>query len=271
MTLLHEGQRLVFDLLLGPLGRLGPRATLVVVSVVSGALLMMLFRLVTNPRRIRRARNQVQAQLLAVRLYRHDLGTFARAQGAFFRNLGVYMARMIVPFLVLLVPFGALFAQLDARYGSRALHPGESAIVRMRIADGEVSRWHLEPTEGFAIEAGPVRIPALGEVVWRIRAAGTGAHALRFRDGTSEVRHPLVVAKGIEPAVARRYRAGGSSLALAAAAPSVPSETPVSAVEIGYPWLPLRFLGIDWSWITVFLVVSIVTALALRRRLGVEL
>lgn len=271
MNVVHETQRLLFGLVLDPLGRTDPRLALIVVSVVSGVVLMAIFRLASNPRAIRRARNQVQAQLLAVRLYRHDVRTVVRAQGALLRNLGAYMGRMIVPFLVLLVPFGALFAQLDARYGSRALEPGESAIVRVRTSDGEVSAWRLETENGIALEVGPVRIPALDEVVWRVRAAEPGLHDLRFHDGSTELVHSLRVATVPEGAVSRRQRAGATSLALAAAAPSLPRNASASFVDVGYPRLPFRFFGVDWSWITVFLVVSIVTALAVRRLLGVEL
>jgi hypothetical protein len=125
----HDLLTQAFDLLLGPLDRWAPTAGLWVVSALSGVAVLFVFRWTSNAAAIRATRRRAQAELLAVRLYRENPRVVLRAQARFLAALARYLGYMLVPFTVLLLPFALICAQLDARYGARALHPGERAVV----------------------------------------------------------------------------------------------------------------------------------------------
>jgi hypothetical protein len=268
MAAVHSLSRRLFAVALDPLERLPPLVGLVGVSAVSGVALILVFRWSSNPAAIRAARREAQAHLLAVRLYRDDLAVVFRAQARFLGALGRYLRHMAVPFAVMSVPFALLFAQLDARYGSRALYPGERVIVEAIVS--RVDDWALEAAEGVEVEAGPVRIAERGEIDWRIVAKSPGRWPIVLSGGGRTIEKEVRVSADIVGAPLRRMASGVSSLFLAPAEPAIDDGAGVRTIEIDYPTLPLAFFGYRTSWIVVFLIVSAGVAFALRRTVGVE-
>jgi hypothetical protein len=268
MPAVHSLSRRLFAVLLDPLDRLPPLIGLVAVSAVSGVLLLFVFRWSSNPAAIRAARREAQAHLLAVRLYRDDLAVVFRAQARFLGALGRYLGHMAVPFAVISLPFALLFAQLDARYGSRALYPGERALVQAIVS--RIDDWTLEAAGGLEVEAGPVRIPERGEIDWRIVAKSPGRWRITLSRSGRAVEKEVRVSGNVTGAPVRRMVSGVSSLFLAPAEPTIDDGFGVHTIEVDYPTLPIAFFGHRTSWIVVFLLVSAGVAFALRRRVGVE-
>ncbi|HXQ23954.1 MAG TPA: hypothetical protein VN812_19900, partial [Candidatus Acidoferrales bacterium] len=212
MTTLHRGAARVFALLLDPFAAFPPMLGLALISALSGILLLLGFRVTSNPRRIRAARQQVQAHLLAVRLYRDDLAVTFRAQWSLLGALARYLGNMLVPFLVLLLPFALLFAQLDARYAARALHPGERTILRATVDPRASDGWRLEGTAGVVVDSAAVRIPARHEIDWRIRTVGVGRHAIAMVNGNQRVEKEVRVTAAPQGAAPARSVAGIAAL-----------------------------------------------------------
>ena len=270
MSALHALLAQIFALCLDPFARFTPLVGLVLISALSGVVLVVGFRVASRPEAIRVAKRHVQAHLLAVRLYRDDLTVVFRSQLSLLRSLAVYMQNMLLPFLAMLLPFGLLFAHLDARYSTRALRPGERAIVKAVVAPATINRWRLETSDGIRIDSPPVRIPSRGEIVWRVQAATTGHHFVALVDGSNRVEKEARIA--IEESGAARRRASPSfvSLFVAPTEPSIADGSEVESIEIDYPPLPLTVRGLHLHWIVLFLLASSVVALLLRKRLGAE-
>ncbi|MBI2964155.1 MAG: hypothetical protein HYY35_10410 [Deltaproteobacteria bacterium] len=271
MATLHRLLAVSSGAALDPVLALGPLAGLVLVSALGGVAALAAFRWTSRPAAIREARRRVQAHLLAVRIYRDDLGVVFRAQASVLRALGAYVGHMLVPFLVLLPPFALLFAHLDARWSSRAMRPGERAVLKAVVDQGELRLWKLEGSEGVAVDSPPVRIAARREVAWRIQAIREGTHHLSLVGPGGRVDKQVVVASGEAGAAARRSAAGLGSLFLAPAESPIEAGAGVRTIEVGYAPRALTVLGWHTHWIVVFLVVSTAVALTLRRRAGVEL
>jgi hypothetical protein len=270
LTAAHDLFARFFDLLLGPLDRWMPTAGLWAASAVAGVLLLFVFRWTSNPAAIRRARRLAQAELLAVRLYREDPRVALRAQARFLGALGRYLGQMLVPFAALLLPFALLAGQLDARYGSRALGVGERAIVEAFGTAAMLESASLQSADGVVIESGPVRIAERGEMSWRVLAKAPGRQTLTLVVDGQRVGKEVVVSRTAVGASARRMCANAASFLLAAAEPAIGDGYAVRRIEILYPPLEIDVLGWKASWIIVFLAVSSLVALGLRRRVGVE-
>ncbi len=262
---------MVFGLLLDPLARLGPLASLVIVSAVSGVLLLFAFRWTSRPAAIKRAKQRIQANLLAVRIYQEDLGVVLRAQARTFAALGIYLANMLVPFLVILAPFAIFFAHLDARYASRSLHPGERALVTAIMAPGgSLETWALEGSSGLVVESRPVRIPSRREVAWRIRATEPGAQTLALHAGDQRVEKAVSVSTSVSGMAPRRAAASLDSLLFAPTEPAIDAPAGVESITVTTPPLDLELAGVSLHWLVVFLVISAAVAFGLRKRAGVE-
>ncbi len=270
MTAAHDLLAHSFDLLLGPLDRWIPTAGLWAASAASGVVLLFMFRWTSNPRAIRAARRQAQAQLLAVRLYREDPRVVLRAQGRFLAAIGRYLGHMLVPFVALVLPFGLLAAQLDARYASRALVVGERVIVEGFGTASMLDSASLETSKGLAIEAGPVRVAERGEMSWRVLAKAPGRQTVTLVVDGRLIGKEVVVSQTARGASARRMCASVASFLLAAAEPAIGDGCAVRRIEVLYAPLEIDVLGWKAPWIVVFLAVSSLVALALRRRVGVE-
>jgi hypothetical protein len=266
----HDLLARAFDLLLGPLDRWNPVAGLWAASVVSGVALLVIFRCTSNPDAIRAARRRAQAELLAVRLYREDPRVVLRAQRRLLAAIARYLGQMLVPFAALALPFTLLAAHLDARYGSRALAVGERAVVEVLGTSTAIDGASLEPSEGLAVEAGPVRIAARGEASWRILAKAPGQQSLALVIGQRRIEKQVSVSATARGAPPRRMCAGPASFLFAAAEPVIGDGCAVQRIEVRYPPLEIGALGWKVSWLAVFLAVSSAVAIVLRRRAGVE-
>ena len=270
MTAAHDLLARAFDLLLGPLDRWNPLAGLWATSVVSGVALLFIFRWTSNPRAIRDARRRAQAELLAVRLYREEPRVVLRAQARFLAAITRYLGQMLVPFAALALPFSLLAAHLDARYGSRALAVGERAVVEVRGTPTLIDGASLESSQGLAVEAGPVRIPARGAASWRIVAKAPGPQSVALVVGERRIDKKVPVSKIARGAAPARMCAGLTGFFLAPAETAIGDDCAVRRIEVRYPSLEIDVFGWKVSWIVVFLVVSSAVALALHRRAGVE-
>ncbi len=270
MSALHALLARVFALILDPFARFTPLVGLALISALSGVLLVIGFRVASRPAAIRAAKRQMQAHLLAVRLYRDDLTVVFRSQLSLLRGLAVYMRHMLLPFLAMLLPLGLLFAHLEARYSSRALRPGERAIVKAIVTPATINHWRLEASEGIRIDSPPVRIPTRGEIVWRVQAVTTGRHYVALVDGSHRIEKEARIATEEGGAVPRRAGPGWTSLFVAPVEPTIAKGSGVERIEIDYPPLPLTVFGRHLHWIVVFLLVSTALALLLRKTLGAE-
>jgi hypothetical protein len=264
----------LFDWLLSPLAGLDPALALAIVALVTGVLMLVAFRWTSNQEGIRRARGKVVANLLAIRIFGDAPGVTVRSLvGVLRANVG-YLRHMLVPLLVMLLPMVLLLVQLDLRFSRLPLAPGVAAVVGVEFRDrgGSPPGITLEAPEGIAVETPGVRIPALGEVNWRIRAAREGVHELRFAVGATSVTKRVVVAADRRLRTVAPARSGGGILeaVLAPAEPLIPRDAGVVAITVDYLPRPFAVLGFRVHWLVAFFILSILFAFALKRPLGVE-
>jgi uncharacterized membrane protein (DUF106 family) len=264
-----------FDLLFLPLSPLDPFLSLTVFSVLTGLLMVWIFGRVSNQKKIRRIKDRIQANLIAVRLFQNSITVFFRIQGRIFLNTLTYMGLSLKPMIVMIVPVLLILIQLHGRYAARPLEVGEIAVVTVEVAGPELlSRpggVRLEAGEGIVVEAGPVRIPSRREVVWRVRATEDGEHALEVLAGDDRIVKGIVTGKAAGFISERRTGAGLLDMLLHPGEAPLDPSAPVTSVSIGYPQGEITFLGWNIHWLIWFFVLSIVSGYLLKGLLGVEL
>lgn len=268
----------LFSAVMAPLKGLDPAWSMAILSLVTGVAMLIAFRYVSNQRGIKRSKARVISELLAIRLFKDDPWmTIKCLGGALKSNLG-YLRYMMTPLVVLLVPVVLLLIQMEQWYGSEPLAPGEATRVAIALdKKGDVASLDgvklLPATDGsYTVESRPMRIPALGEVNWRIRAKNPGDAVLRFEvDGkTVEKRLAIGARDDTRLSLVSTTRIGSGFFdALLHPAESTIGGA-VASVSVDHRARPFSILGIEMAWWLAFFILTLVFAFALKGPLGIQ-
>ncbi len=262
----------IFDLICWPFRALAPMWALTAISLASGVLLVWLFGKTSDQKRIREIRDRIRGNLIGVRLFQHDIGVVLALQGRIFGDTFRFMGLALVPMLIMIVPVTLVMTQLNLRFAVRPLEAGESVLVKALVWDVAAldQPITLDVPDGVTVETPPVRIRSTREIAWRLRVDRPGDHALVVRIGDETLEKRLVGGTRWGPVVQRRTGRGLVDTLLYPGEPPIAAGHSVEAVEIIYPPLELRMLGIDVNWLIAFLVLSMVFGFAFKGILGVE-
>ncbi|HUI78533.1 MAG TPA: hypothetical protein VLY24_11460 [Bryobacteraceae bacterium] len=257
-------------------GQMPPQVTglpfsLVAISVAAGIVMMLLFKVASNPGAIRRAKRRVQAQLLALRLFGDEPALVWRAQVRLLTGNARYLAVMLVPVVAAAIPFLLAYPHLEALYGRAALPVGSETVLTVRLRppfslSGE-SAPRLEVPAGLELETPGVRVPEAGEISWRLRAAGPVSGPVRISVGGADVTKAVQVGNG--HGYLADTRPGGVLAWLLAPGESPIGASTIESVHVVYRSQRLSALGLGWPWEAWFIVISVITALLVKNRLGV--
>jgi hypothetical protein len=118
---------------------------------------------------------------------------------------------------------------------------------------------------GLVVKKPVVLVRSLAQAYARVRALRRGEHRIRIKAGEHVVEKTVRVDS---PGPVSLQRERESSLAaLLSHEPPLPGPSPFRAIAIDYPHSLQRWLAMPWY--VLLLLISLVAAFALRRRLGV--
>jgi uncharacterized membrane protein (DUF106 family) len=275
MSILNAVLGTVFDLIVGPFRTLNPWIAMAVVSVLTGLLMLAVFRWTSNQEGIRRSKNAIKAHLLELRLYNASLAQQLRSQGRILRANGRYFGHALRPMLVMMVPVLLILVQLNLRFGSRPLAPGETAILKVKLTAGHnpvESGIVLEAPPGVAVESPPLRIEEDREIDWRLRAVAPGTHQLTLRLG-ADVFTKTVVVGGRELGRIPNLKPGGSFLdqVFNPGERPIPAGAAVASAEVNHPERRLNLLGLRIHWLVAYFILSLAFGFAFKGVFKVEI
>jgi hypothetical protein len=258
--------------LLSPIGLLPGWLSATVVSVLTGALLLLAFKYTSNQAAIRRVRREIRADLLAVKLFKDDVRIGLRAQRRVLVGAGRLFLLALVPVAAMTVPMVLLLAQLGAWYQAAPLPVGADTTVTVKLSGGTAApAVELVPTDAVEDRSGPVRVASRGEVCWTVRARQAGYHRLQFRAGGQTVEKELAVGTGVMRVspVRPARRVSPDLLSYPLEEPLGP-DSAVQSVAVEYPARDASISGSD-NWIVYWFVVATAAGFCLRGALGVNL
>jgi len=259
------------DLLLAPLAKLPPFWGILFLSLLTSLFVLVVYRAVSSPKKVRDTKNQIKANILAIRLYRDFWKTIV---GSFFKSLyytGKYFALNLGPLLLVLPLMFLLFVQMDIRYGMRPFRPGESIMVKARFngAIGAVNAT-IGPSPRFRAVMNPVYIDSLREIDWKLKAGSEGRGVIAVTvDGTA-VAKDLVVGYGLAALSNKKMAAPSLEHFIYPAEKLLAPPTSLRSIAIQYPARSISFLGFRTHWLVCYLVLTMIIALALKNKFGVE-
>lgn len=245
--------------LLAPLRNCPPFAGLLTVSLLFGVIMILIFRFTSNQRAIGAIRSRMGARALGMLLHLHSPVTVIKTALALMADNFVYLWRIITPMLFIAVPFILTAAALDARYGTMPVPRGVPTTVTLTWVELPAREGFTVTGTGIAVIEPVIFVDTLRQTSFRVQNAIPGATVtaggVTFPLGTSAGGAGSVIFRG----AARMNLA--ERLIKPFLAP-LPPDSPVMEATAGLPEARYRILGGRWSWLTVFLVYSSLSAIA---------
>ncbi|MDX1962104.1 MAG: hypothetical protein SFX18_03060 [Pirellulales bacterium] len=263
------------QMVLGPLTGWPAALSLAVIAVVTGVIMLVVYKYTSPQAAIQRTRARIKANLLALSLFKDDLRVCLLAILRVLGGATISVAYAVVPMLVMLVPTLLLLGQLSLWYQARPLLAGEEVILTMQMRpdvppDATVS---LEPHSAISANLGPVRVASQNQVCFRLQASIPGQHELRLNVGGTTVTKQIAVGQHSHetPRVSLLRPAMDWQTALLhpAEGPFSP-DSPVQWISIDYP-PRLSWISGTRTWLISWFVISLVAAWLLSKPLRVNL
>jgi hypothetical protein len=261
-----------FDLLLGPLRSLEPLYGVLILSSLTSILMLLVFRTASNQKAIKKAKDQIQAHLLAVRLYQDQLGVVLRANLRILRGTLVYLRLSLKPLAVMFLPLLVLLVQLEMRLGRVPLEPQESFLLSARLAEPAfLDQASLELPAGLELAAPPLRIPSENEVDWKLRAESYGEYDVRVAVAGQDFTKRVTVGEGVVRLSTTRLRGSLFAVLLHPGEPPFPADSPVEEVRVNYRPRAINFIFFQAHWLVPFFVLTLVFGFLLKGIMRTEI
>jgi len=258
--------------LLAPIGVLPGWLSATVTAAVTGVLLLLVFKYTSAQGTIKRVRDDIDANLLALKLFKESAGVTIRAQGRLLVGAARLFVLALVPSAIMALPVTLVLGQLSLWYQQRPLRVGEEAVVTMKLNGDSGAGFPeatLEPTDSAETTVGPVRVLSKREVCWNVKARESGYHRLAFQVGGQTIDKELAVGDGFMRVSARRPAWVWSEALMYPREEPFPPDSSVRSIDIAYPARASWTSGTD-RWVIYWFAVSLAAAFCCRRLLRVN-
>jgi hypothetical protein len=256
----------------GWLGFVPAEVSITILSAVIGVLLLLLFKHTSNQKAIGRVRDAINADLLAIKLFRDSISVALASQARLFVGSLKLLVYSIVPMLIMIVPVSLILAQMGLWYQARPFGVGDAITVKLEIDRpfNNQTPITLESAPGVQTLVGPVRVYSKNEVYWKLKAVKRGEHRLVFRVGDGVYDKRLAVGDGLMRLSLKKPGAHFFDVLLYPLEKPFSRGSSVGAITLFYPDSDSIISGTNY-WIVYFFVVSMVFAFLFKPVLKVRI
>jgi hypothetical protein len=242
------------------------------VAAVTGVLMLAAFKFTSNQHAIKRVRNDIDANVLALKLFKDSARVALKAQRRILSGALDLFILAVVPMLVMAVPMTLLLGQLALWYEARPLEVGEDAVITLKLNQKQAASWpavSLRPTEAVEVIAGPVRVRKNREVCWNVKARQSGGHQLSFQVGEQSFAKELAIGDGFMRVSTERPGWDWSRILLNPWEPPFRPGEPVHSIAVDFPTRSSWTSGSGY-WVIYWFAVSMIAALCFKGVLKVN-
>lgn len=268
MWIFNSGFGKIFDVLFLPFRSMSPWVGMVLISFLTGLLMLFVFKWTSNQSGIQKVKNKIKAHLLELRLFKDSLSQSLRSQGNILRCNLRYISYSAKPMLVMILPLILILVQLNFWFGYESLTPDESAILKIKLAEGQNpmdTQIKVQPSPGLELETPPLRIEESHEINWRFSAHQEGMQQFLVTiDGETIHKKVSVAQKPLSKISPLKTNKRFLDQVLYPAESPIKSQIPIQAIEIQYPGKSMDLFGWKIHWIIVYFILSIVFGFAFK-------
>jgi uncharacterized membrane protein (DUF106 family) len=258
----------LFNVLFLPFRGMSPWIGMILVSFLTGILMLFVFKWTSNQAGIQKIKNRIKAHLLELRLYKDSLSQSFRSQGNILRCNLKYISYSAKPMLVMIVPLILIIIQLNFWFGYESLTPNESTILKIKLAEGQnplEAQIAVQPSTGLVMETQPLRIEESQEINWRFSATQEGIQQFLVTiDGETITKRVSVARKPLSKISPLKTSTKFLDQVMYPAEPPIKSQIPVDSIEVQYPAKSMDLFGWKIHWIIVYFILSIVFGFAFK-------
>jgi len=165
-----------------------------------------------------------------------------------------------------------MVVQLDRYLGLTPMEAGQPFLVKARVSNPEaLNQASLQLPSGLTTTAPAVHVPADNEVAWRVVAEKDGDYDVNVQASDQTVAKRVIVASGLARLSPIRLRGQFWERIFVSGEPALPQNSPIQAIEVQYPARSIAFAGVEWNWIWLFLVLSMIAGFLFKSILGIEI
>lgn len=270
----------IFDIILFPFSPVGDFWGILFLSLLSSLVVLLVYKYFSSPKKIRRAKDRIKANILAIRLYKDSWKVII---GSFFKSLFYvlkYFALNIGVVIIIVPLLFPLFVQMDVRYGMRPFRVGEEIIIKAAFSrDPNSLDIKLLESKHFKPQMNPVFINAfkdvekkkpMMEVNWKVEAIENGATTLWIKVNDKTVGKTLLIGKQKRALSNKKFAASTAEHFIYPVEELFAGQGELKYIYIDYPGKSVSFLGLKTHWLVYYLVLMLIIVLALRKKFGVE-
>lgn len=264
-SILNPLSNVIGDIVYAMLNPLPVWLGITIISVITGVVMLVAFRYTSNQEAIGRAKDDIKANLLALKLYKDEIQVVFQSQVQLLGAICRLQRYVLTPVLVMLLPMLLGLAQMGIRYQWRPVRPGEQVIIKALLHHNESNphpiEVELDAGTGVVVEAGPV--PGNDEWVWRIHAVQAGQHILTFHVNGKKIEKKFFVSEGFDKTSALRPSKHWVDQLLHPVESALDFDSPIQSIVILYPTVDSIVYGADY-WVVYYFVVSMAAALIFK-------
>jgi len=253
---------------------MSPLLIVVVLSIVVGLAMVVLFGYTSDQKAIARAKDQLKAHLLAVRLYRDQLDVVMGSYGKVLRGTGRYLRLAFKPLLYVIIPITILIVQLDRTLGLCAIQLNAPFLLTVRTGNADaLNTVALELPPEINSDAPPVHVPASDEVVWRLVANQEGSYEVKISVDGQTATKTVRVSSQLTRVSPIRLRDHFWERIFVSGESALPGNGPIESISVDYPArdVPLGFAGYKMNWIWLFFILSMIAGFIFKELLGIQI
>ncbi len=258
----------IFDVLFLPFRSMNPWAGMILVSFLTGLLMLFVFKWTSNQEGIQKVKNKIKAHLLELRLYKDSFSQTFRSQGNILRCNLKYISYSAKPMMVMIVPLILIIIQLNFWFGYESLTPNESAILKIKLTESQnllEAEIAVQPSSGLVMETLPLRIEESQEINWRFSATQGGIQQFLITiNGESITKKVSVARKPLSKISPLKTRTKFLDQIMYPVETPIKSQIPVDSIEVQYPSQSMNLFGWKIHWIIVYFVLSIIFGFAFK-------
>lgn len=249
-----------------------PIVLVVLVSAIIGLLMVVVFRYTSDQKAIHIAKDQLKAHLLAVRLFQDQIPVVLASYGRILKGTVRYLKLAFIPLLYVILPLVLLIVQLDRYLGFVPLEPGQTFLLIVHTANPDsLNEVSLQLPPELTTTAPAVHVPSDNEVAWRVMAEKDGNYDVNIAAAGQVFSKQAVVSSGVARVSPVRLRGRFWERMLVSGEPALPDNSPIQSIEVSYPARSIHFAWVDWNWIWLFFVLSLVAGFFFKSVLGIEI
>lgn len=260
----------LLDVILYPFSFIAEFWGIFFLSVLMSVLILYIYKWVSSPALVKRTKNQIKANILAIRIYKDLWRVILLSFGKSLYYTGKYFLLNFAPVLLIVPILFPVFVQMDIRYGLDSFKPGESITVKAAFLSSiDDKNIQLLEDSHFKLKMNPVFIKALNEVNWKLEILKPGSTHLRIQDGEQIFEKELQIGASRLPHANRIMNESSWAHFIYPSEPLLPAGS-LRSISIHYPGKDITFAGITLNWLWWNLILVIVMVLAFKNRFGIE-